>query len=176
MNLKYFIVSLDKEKSLDIAKQIISKDDSLSISPIFFTDKEKTISNENYETYMDVNTINLAYKNNSILFIKTNQHVSHGITIDDFYNNDICVMNVEEFNLIPECVFIKNDILVIWVDTKNHSSLTYNDMVEFKYFNSFLENNLYLYFIDDEPNISDIVLEYFYGDEEIRKKLLDENN
>ena len=60
MNLKYFIVSLNKEKSLDIAKQIISKDDSLSISPIFFTDKEKTISNENYETYMDVNTINLA--------------------------------------------------------------------------------------------------------------------
>ena len=57
---------------------------------------------------MDVNTINLAYKNNSLLFIKTNQHVSHGISIDDFYNNDICIMNVEEFNLIPECIFNKN--------------------------------------------------------------------
>lgn len=176
MNLKYFIVSLNKEKSLDVAKQIIAKDDSLSISPIFFTDKEKIISNENYESYMDVNTINLAYKNNSLLFIKTNQHVSHGISIDDFYNNDICIMNVEEFNLIPECIFNKNDILVIWIDTKNHSNLTHNDMIEFKYFNSFLENNSYLYFLDNEPNISDIVLEYFYGDDQIRKKLLDENN
>ena len=49
-------------------------------------------------------------------------------------------------------------------------------MIEFKYFNSFLENNSYLYFLDNEPNISDIVLEYFYGDDQIRKKLLDENN
>ena len=67
MNLKYFIVSLNKEKSLDVAKQIIAKDDSLSISPIFFTDKEKTISNENYESYMDVNKLlilgtNMLYK------------------------------------------------------------------------------------------------------------------
>ena len=177
MNLKTFIVCLYEDKALNVAKDIIKTNDELSIIPRFTTNTEyKNEVNENYVYYLDVNTVNLSYKNNALLYIKTDKYISSGITIDDFYNNDICIMNVEEFNLIPECVFSKNDILVIWVDTKNHSSLTYNDMVEFKYFNSFLENNLYLYFIDDEPNISDIVLEYFYGDEETRKKLLDENN
>lgn len=176
MNIKYFIVCLDKEKSLNIAKQIITKDDNLSIAPMFTTDKEKDLANENYEEYINVNSINLAYKNNSLLFIKTNKYISSGITVDDFYNNDICIMNIEEFNLIPEKIFNKYDILIIWIDTKKHASLSNSDLIEIKYFNSFLENNTYLYFLDNENNIDDIILEYIHGDEDKQKYLLEENS
>jgi hypothetical protein len=49
MNLKTFIVCLDKEKALNIAKDIIKINDELSIIPRFTTDTEyKNEVNENY--------------------------------------------------------------------------------------------------------------------------------
>lgn len=176
MNLKIFIVCLNKDISLDIAKKLIHKDDELTIAPTFTTNKHKNELNENYETYLDVNTVNLAYKNNSLLFIKTIKYISSGITIDDFYNNDICIMDIEEFNLISEYLFNKYDILTVWIDSKNHKSLSSNDLMEIKYFNSFLEQIKYLYFLDDEPNIDNIILDYINGNEEERKDILEENN
>ena len=95
MNQKVFIVCLDKSIALDIAKKIVIKDDNYAIAPMFTTDKEFSNEvNENYETYLDVHTVNLSYKNNSLLFIKTAKYISSGITIDDFYNNDICIMDI----------------------------------------------------------------------------------
>ena len=177
MNLKTFIVCLDKNKALDIAKNIIKVNDELSIIPRFTTNIEyKGEVNENYIYYLDVNTVNLSYKNNALLYIKTNNYISDGITIDDFYNNDICVLTIEEFNSIPEIVFKKYDILVIWVDTKNHKGISNADLIEINYFSSFVSTINYLYFLDEEPNIHNTILEYVYGDEEKRKYLLEENN
>ena len=148
MNLKTFIVCLDKNKALDIAKNIIKVNDELSIIPRFTTNIEyKGEVNENYIYYLDVNTVNLSYKNNALLYIKTNNYISDGITIDDFYNNDICVLTIEEFNSIPEIVFKKYDILVIWVDTKNHKGISNADLIEINYFSSFVSTiNLLLIF------------------------------
>ena len=177
MNLKTFIVCLDKNKSLDIAKDIIKINDELSIIPLFTTDiKYKDTINENYIYYLDVNTVNLSYKNNALLYIKTDKYISSGITIDDFYNNDICFLSIEEFNSIPEVIFKKHDILIIWIDTKNHKGITNSDLIEIKYFNSFIIANKYLYFLENEQDIHNIILDYIYGDEEKRKQLLEENN
>ena len=124
MNLKTFIVCLYEDKALNVAKDIIKTNDELSIIPRFTTNTEyKNEVNENYVYYLDVNTVNLSYKNNALLYIKTDKYISSGITIDDFYNNDICYLTVEEFNSIPEVIFRKYDILVIWVDTKNHKTI-----------------------------------------------------
>lgn len=176
MDLKIFIVCLNKQTALDIAKKIVYDDDYLSISPMFTTNNEYNEPNENYEVYMDVNTINLSYKNNSLLFIKTNKYISSGITIDDFYNNDISIMSIEEYNLIPENIFNKYNILTIWIDTKDHKKLSNTDLIEIKYFNSFLEKTKYLYFLDTESNIDKIILDYIKGDEEVRQKIFEENN
>jgi len=176
MNIKLFIVCLNRDTSLNIAKNIITINDELTIAPVFTTNILKNEINENYETYMDVSTINLSYKNNSLLYIKTNNHISKGITLDDFYNNDICIMNIEEYNLIPENIFSKYDILTIWVDSKQRKAISSLDMIEIKYFNSFIENHNYLYFFDTESNIAETIIDYINGDEEQRKLIMEENS
>ena len=177
MNLKTFIVCLDKDKALNVAKDIIKVNDELSIIPRFTTNQEiKDKANDHYIYYLDVNTINLSYKNNALLYIKTNNYISNGITIDDFYNNDICYLTIEEFNLIPEVIFKKYDILIIWIDTKNNKAISNSDMIEINYFNSFITSSNYLYFLENETDIHKTILEYISGDDEIRKHLLEENN
>ena len=177
MNLKTFIVCLDKEKALNVAKDIVKSNDELSIAPQFTTNVEyKDEANENYVSYLDVNTVNLSYKNNALLYIKTDKYISTGITIDDFYNNDICYLSVEEFNSIPEIIFKKYDILVVWVDTKNHKTISNSDLIEINYFNTFITTINYLYFLETEIDIHNIIIEYIFGDEEHRKYLLEENN
>lgn len=179
MNLKTFIVCLDKNNSLDISKKIIELNDELSIVPEFTTNIDyKGKLNENYIYYLDVNTTNLAFKNNALLYIKTDNYISNGISIDDFYNNDICFMTIEEFNLIPNTVFKNQDILIVWVDLKKHNCITNNDLIETKYFNSFLLNNNipYMYFLNNEEYIHQVIIDYIEGDEETRNMLLNENN
>ena len=176
MNLKVFIVCLNKEYSLNVAKSLVYKNDELSIAPTFTTNPNDGEVNENYKTYLDPATVNLSYKNNSLLYIKTNQYISTGITIDDFYNNDICIMNIEEYNLIPEYLFNKHDILTVWIDSKNHGSLQNSDLIEIRYFTEFIENVNYLYFLDSENIIDDIILNYIKGNEEERQIILRENS
>lgn len=177
MNLKTFIVCLDKEKALNVAKDIVRINDELSIIPRFTTNMEyKDEVNENYIYYLDVNTVNLSYKNNALLYIKTNKYISSGITIDDFYNNDICYLTIEEFNSIPEIIFKKYDILVVWIDTKTHKAISNSDLIEINYFNTFITTINYLYFLENETDIHNTILEYIFGDEEKRNYLLEENN
>ncbi len=111
-----------------------------------------------------------------MLYIKTNKYISSGITIDDFYNNDICYLTVEEFNSIPEVIFKKYNILVVWIDTKNHKAISNSDLIEINYFNTFITTINYLYFLENELNIHNTILDYILGDEEKRKYLLEENN
>lgn len=177
MNLKTFIVCLDKDKALNVAKDIIKINDELTIIPRFTTNTEyKGEINENYIYYLDVNTVNLTYKNNALLYIKTDKYISTGITIDDFYNNDICCMTVEEFNSIPEIIFKKYETLIIWIDTKNNKGISNSDLIEINYFSTFINSIDYLYFLENEVDIHNTILEYIFGDGEKRKYLLEENN
>ena len=177
MNQKVFIVCLNKDIALKVAKNMIYKDDNFTISPMFITDPEYDNEiNENYEAYLDVNTVNLSYKNNSLLFLKTNKYISSGITIDDFYNNDICVMTVEEYNLISENIFKKYDIITVWIDTKNNKNITKSELIEINYLTNFISNIDYLYFLENESDIEDIILEYIYGDDATKQLILEENS
>lgn len=177
MTQKIFIVCLNKPLALEIAKAIIYKDDNYTICPMFTTDKAYDNEiNENYEIYLDVATVNLSYKNNSLLFIKTNKYISSGITIDDFYNNDICIMDINEYNLISENIFKKYDIITVWIDTKNHKSISNSDLIEINYFTNFLSNINYLYFLENESNIDITILEYINADDEKKKIILEENS
>lgn len=174
--MKIFIVCLNKQVALSIAKEIVNKNDDLSIAPMFTTDGDIVPANENYEVHMEANVANLSYKNNALLFIVTNQYISTGITTDDFYNNDICIMTVEEYNIIPESTFNKHDILVVWVDTKITKSINKNDLIEIGYLTDSLENKRYLYFIDEEEFIADTILDYLLADEDRRQVIFEQNS
>lgn len=84
-------------------------------------------------------------------------------------------MNIEEFNLIPESLFNKHEVLTVWIDTKKTNKLSINDMTEIKYFNDFIESHDHLYFFEDEPGISDTIVNYLKGTEEERLFILEEN-
>lgn len=173
---KIFIVCDDKDLSLDICKKIILKNDEVSIIPIFSTDTEyyDEIS-ENYIYYLDTVNVNLSYKNNALLYILTNNYISHGITLDDFYNNDIAFMNIEEYNNIPDVIFKKYDILTIWIDTKHHNSISKKYKIELKYFNERINEYKYMYFLSDDTNIEDIINSYIVASEENKKEILKNN-
>jgi hypothetical protein len=175
-NTKIFIVSIDKNVSLDISKKIVEKNDDLSIIPIFSTDtiyKDKI--NDFYIYYLNVNVVNLSYKNNSLLYVITDNYISHGITLDDFYNNDIAFMNIEEYNNISDVIFDKYNVLTIWIDFKQHMFLDHKMNIELKYFNERIRNNDYMYFLDNDTLIYDIINKYINANEEERLNLLKEN-
>lgn len=175
MSQKIFIICLKKDKALEVAKRLVSLNDDLTIAPMFTTDEVTEAANENYEVYMKPDIVNLSYKNNALLFIKTNKYISTGITSDDFLNNDVCIMNVEEYNIIPDNLFNKYDILNIWIDVKTGHDVTNADLVEMRYFSQSLENKKYLYFLEGEPGISEVINEYINADEEEKMKIFEEN-
>lgn len=174
---KIFIVCDDKDLSLDICKKIILKNDEVSIIPIFSTDTEyyNEIS-ENYIYYLDTVNVNLSYKNNALLYILTNNYISHGITLDDFYNNDIAFMNIEEYNNIPDVIFKKYDILTIWVDTKHHNSISKKYKIELKYFNERINEYKYMYFLNDDVNIHNIINNYILANEIEKENIIKDNS
>lgn len=175
-NIKILITGIASIDKSIIAKRLVEIDDSLTIIPHFTSNVDMKDNISEFEYFLDTHTIHLAYKNNSIMTVYTNNYTSNGITIDDFYNNDICYLTVEEFNSIPEVIFRKYDILVIWVDTKNHKTISNADLIEINYFSTFITSINYLYFLENETNIHTVILDYIFGDEEKRKYLLEENN
>lgn len=175
-DIKIFIVCLNKDISLKISKDILKEDDDLTIIPVFSTDTSYIDEiNENYVYYLNSSIVNLSYKNNSLLYILTNNYISYGITLDDFYNNDIAFMNIEEYNNIPDVIFNKHNILTIWIDSKKHQSINNKINIELKYFNERIKNINYMYFMEDDINIYDTIIEYIEGDENKRLELLKEN-
>lgn len=174
---KIFIVCDNKDLSLDICKKIVSKNDEVSIIPTFSTDTEyyNEVS-ENYIYYLDTINVNLSYKNNALLYILTKNYISHGIILDDFYNNDIAFMNIEEYNNIPDVIFKKYDILTIWIDIKHHNSINKKYKIELKYFNERINEFKYMYFLSDDVNIDNIINNYILGDEIEKENIIKDNS
>ena len=185
-NTKIFITGPYKIDKLNIAKKLISIDDDLSIAKRF-TNNDKYINSENdeYIYYMSTQDIDLTYKNNFILFANMDNYISTGITLDSYYNDDIFVMSLEEFNNISDVIFKSElyDIIVIWIDgTFNKGNeFAQKDMIESRYMQERLSANKnikYLYFFNEtDEKIIDVILEYINTDEiEVRNELLIENS
>lgn len=163
---------------MQLGKQIVKDSDELSIVPYFVTEENYV---ESYKYYIDQQTVNLSYKNNSLLYIKTNSELSEGITLDDYENNNIVCLDIDQFNMISDRIFINNDnILIIWLDKKNYKPLSKIEKIESEYFQERIDSFVikYMYFLDEDYRyISKVILNYLYSnDEEYKQTLLDENN
>lgn len=173
--IKILITGVKDIDKLDIAKKIVVKNDSLSIAPVFTTDKLFDNANENYKYYLDVNDANLAYKNNALFYIRTENYVSVGITFDDFYNNSISFADLNDFNNIPDRFFYESEILVVWVDSSTIKP-SKSELCEVKYLEDRLQNFKYLYFLnEDADTIANVIVEYLNNIER-RQELLEENS
>lgn len=175
--MKIIITGIDSINKIELGKKIISKDDELSITPIFTSDENyKGILSDKYVYYLNPNIINLSYKNNAFLYISTEDFITTGITIDDFYNNDIVCISTKNFNKIIDSVFTNNECLIVWVDSKYHKNINLKEeLVETRYLEENLSKLNYLYFVDEDFNkISEIIIDYITSDIDRRKEILEE--
>ena len=179
MGLKVIITGAKPIDKFAIARKLVEINDNLSIAPTFTSDKdyEGVVSDTMY--YMSTEDVILAFKNNVILYINTDVYISHGITIDNFYNNDIFVMNLDDFNSISDHNIAGQDMLVIWVDTKHYDDVLEKnkDITESKYLAERLETIPYMYFLDtDAESIAEVINNYVEADNEEKLAIIEENN
>lgn len=147
--IKIYIIGHSNIDVYSVALSLQRLNDSLTIAPRFTTDHDD-IHDNNY--FVDKETVNIAYKNNSIISVITNDNHSEGIMYDDYYNNDILCMTIREFNVISERTFNSTefDDLIVWVDSSNN--VNKNDIQEIPFLEERLENMHYLYFVNEQNN------------------------
>ena len=191
----------------DLANLIVSKNSDLSIMNTFITDEtmsqhQNINSCIDYIYYIPYTKVQEAYKNSSILYCTIDElhnDITHGIMLDEYYNNDIMYLDFIDFNNISDSVFLEdnmhrmseaqaelNNHIIIWLDTKINKNLNYTkkheDIRESKYVYQRMErhNIPCLYFNIDNEHISDIsntILEYYNTiDDEKRQEIILENS
>ena len=144
---KVFIIYHDDELVNNYVEQLLLNNDFLTCASKFSTNKEEE-NNEVY--YMSPIEVNLAIKNNALLYVVTSNYVSRGVTMDDFYNNDICLLHYNEYNIISDVLFSKYNILTIWIDSKKKLSVNDLEMYEIDYVEQRLEHVPNEYFLNDK--------------------------
>lgn len=182
-----------------LANLIVSKNSDLSIMNTFITDEtmsqhQNINSCIDYIYYIPYTKVQEAYKNSSILYCTIDElhnDITHGIMLDEYYNNDIMYLEFLDFNNISDSVFLEDNInnsnhIIIWLDTKVNKNLNefknHEDIRESKYVYQRMDkhNIPCLYFNIDNEHISDIsntILEYYNTtDNEKRQEIILENS
>lgn len=187
----------------DLANLIVSKNSDLSIMNTFITNEAISQNNNlnsctDYIYYIPYIKVQEAYKNSSVLYCtidEINNDITHGIMLDEYYNNDIMYLEFIDFNNISDIIFSENNIntnnlnnnhIIIWLETLKNKNLNdfkrHEDIRESKYvYQRMNKHNIpCLYFNIDNEHISDIsniILNYYNeADEEKRKEIILENS
>lgn len=175
-NIKIIITGFDRDFNNELAQKIVEIDDNLSITPKFTTNKAFiNNTNQTLDYYISLNNVYLAYKNNSLLYVNTDiDNISTGITNDDFINNDICVIDIKDFNMISDKTLLENEIIVVWIDSKSKGNESFN---EIKYLQDRLQNYKYMYFYKEEiRTIAQILIDYLEAPKELKIEILENNS
>lgn len=174
-NIKILITGAASINKLDIIKHMVQLNDNLNIMPTFTTDNQFDNVNDNYIYYLDANEANLAYKNNALFYIRTEDYVSKGVTFDDFYNNDVAYVDLIDFNNISDRFFYEFEILIVWVDSSTVKP-SKSELHEVKFLEDRLKSIKYLYFLNESSeSIAETIVEYLNNIEK-RQELLEQNS
>lgn len=179
---KILIVGSSSIDKMKIAEHLVEYDDSLSIAFAFTSDinyKQMKKDNNNLHIYYNDNEhINLDYKNNSLLYIHSSETESYGVTIDEFYNTDIVVIDTLNFNTISDKILNNNNILIVWIDTKFDKKNSIN-FKETKFLMDRIDKYPYMYFMCTDPidSICKPIIQYVSTESpEVKKEILLENS
>ena len=174
--IKFLIIGENNIDKKEIVNLLLTNNGLFNVANYFTTNIDD--SNKEFFYYLPIEELHICYKNNAILFVKTTLSNSVGITLDSFYENNIIFMNTEDFNNISNKIFLSNnELIIIWLDTKNHDPLTIKkEIKESNYLIEKINNDQlkYMYFLD-KPNIEimDVICEYLKNPES-RNELLEE--
>lgn len=161
-NAKLIILGPKNTNKIEVARSLIAANDNLEICPTFNSNIDfKGKMNDSFEYYMANNDVEMGFKNNAFIYVTTNSYASKGITISDYYNSDIIVMDFIDFNNISEATFkkiITNCIIVMLDTSKGHDK---GDIQESFYSYQRLKSIDYLYFLNEETEyIKDTIFQF----------------
>ena len=171
--LKFLIVGENSINKIPLIKMLLKNEGLFTVAKYFTTVNDL---DDEFYYYISNSDLNICHKNNAILFVKTDVSESYGVTIDDFDESNVIYMNTEDFNNISNKIFhTYKDLVVVWLDTKNHDTRINNEIRETEYMLSKIdeESLKYLYFLDaDLIEIMDVVCEYMQHEEK-REEILE---
>ena len=113
-----------------------------------------------------------------MLYIHSSETSSYGVTIDEFYNSDIVVLDTLNFNTISDKILNNNDILIVWIDTKFDKKNSIN-FKETKFLMDRIYKYPYMYFMCTDPvdSICDPIIQYLSADSLlVKREILEENS
>ena len=163
----------------DIAVRLQNANDDLAIAPIFTTKLEMKgkVSIDSY--YMSNEEVELSYRNNAFMWVRTHNNYSTGVTMPDMYNSSLFIMSYADFNNISNPVMneLDKDGLVLCVIDSSGTKKSDEDILESQSAFERIYEHPYLYFLDEKPaNIVDTVLKYIIADASEREKIEDSLN
>ena len=123
MEFKFIIVTPQKrDKDINkIIEYIELKNDNFIVAKKFITNEYyKDTENNAHLYYLENSTISKSLKNNSILYISSDEENIIGMTMDEFYNSNILGMSLADFNNISSNFLNSNkdNFIIVWLDTK----------------------------------------------------------
>lgn len=177
--MKIIIAGSENADKYSIAKELQALNDDLMIAPVFSTDlKLKGKLTDDFTYYMAAEEVELSYKNDAFMWVRSKDDESTGVTKPDMYTSSIFVMSFAEFNNMSNPTlkeFLNDDGIICFLDTKNNNSD--DDKRESKFACERIFESPYLYFLDEDADyIVKTVLDYINGDDSERKRISEELN
>ena len=183
MTEKIIIIGPEVTDRMSVAKKMSELDDSYVIAPTFTSDLDMQDKvTDNFEYYLSLDDIQLAFKNNAFMFVNSSGTDTVGITYADMCTSDVFVLSFEDFNNVSSRILDEINPVICWIDTKKKGYDSYKkDLTESKYVIEKIDEReiVTLYFnedTDDANSIAHTMLTYITGDEVIRAEILEENS
>lgn len=177
--MKIIIAGSENADKYSIAKELQALNDDLMIAPVFSTNLNlKGKITDDFTYYMAAEEVELSYKNDAFMWVRSKDDESCGVTKPDMYTSHIFVMSFAEFNNMSNPTlkeFLNDNGIICFLDTKHNNSE--DDIIESKFACERIFESPYLYFLDEDTNfIVKTVLDYINGDEKERNRIAEELN
>lgn len=173
--MKILIIGTSGNETLkDIAVRLQNANDDLVIAPIFTTKLEMKgkVSIDSY--YMSNEEVELSYKNNAFMWVRTHDNYSNGVTMPDMYNSSLFIMSYADFNNMsnPVMAELEKDGLVLCVIDNAGTKKSDEDILESQSAFERIYEHPYMYFLDEKPhNIVNTIMKYLVADPDEREAI-----
>ena len=180
MQTKILIIGSDKSPKEEVAKSLCAVNDRLQIAPVFTTDlRMRDKKQDGSQYYMPNEEVELSYKNNAFMWVRTNDTISRGVTKPDMYMYNVFYMSFSDFNNISSPVIAELDkdpnFIICVIDKKDKKGKT--DIYDARGALERIYEHHYLYFLDcTVQEITDMIFKYIVADDDERQRIEDSLN
>ena len=177
--MKIIITGTDTKFAEEAALSLQKTNDDLQVAPVFTTDLNMKGKTGETCYYMSNEEVELSYKNNAFMWVRTNDTISRGVTKPDMYMYNVFYMSFSDFNNISSPVIAELDkdpnFIICVIDKKDKKGKT--DIYDARGALERIYEHHYLYFLDcTVQEITDMIFKYIVADDDERQRIEDSLN